>query len=188
MEPKDSEAHYSERLVKLKDLTTYYYRPEPPERAYSRADFGLADDVHLYLFPQTLFKIHPDFDQVFGDLLERDPRGHLVLIDDPFGGHWRDLLMKRLRAAIPDVAGRIEFVPKAPLKDYFGLLTVAAAVLDVATEGWRAAAHRQIADRTALTSLSAKKRLVPSVAIPLGCASAASVCGPSTRSSLPEPA
>lgn len=133
MEPKDSEAHYSERLVKLKDLTTYYYRPEPPERAYSRADFGLPEDARLYLFPQTLFKIHPDFDQVFGDLLERDPRGRLVLIDDPFGGHWRDLLMKRLRAAIPDVAGRIEFVPKAPLKDYFGLLTVADAVLDVLT-------------------------------------------------------
>ena len=133
MEPKDSEAHYSERLVKLKDLTTYYYRPKPPEREYGRGDFGLPEDAHLYLFPQTLFKIHPDFDPVFGALLEQDPTGRLVLIDDPFGGYWRDLLMKRLRAAIPDVAGRVLFVPKAPLEDYFGLLTVADAVLDVPT-------------------------------------------------------
>ena len=133
MEPEESEAHYSERLVKLKDLTTYYYRPKPLEREYGRGDFGLPEDARLYLFPQTLFKIHPDFDRVFGDLLERDPTGRLVLIDDPFGGHWRDLLMKRLRAAIPDAAGRILFVPKAPLEDYFGLLMVADAVLDVPT-------------------------------------------------------
>ena len=133
MEPEESALHYSERLVKLKDLTTYYFRPKPPAREYGRGDFGLPENGRLYLFPQTLFKIHPDFDRVFGDLLERDPEGHLVLIDDPFGGHWRDLLMQRLRAAIPEAAGRVLFVPKAPLEDYFGLLTVADAVLDAPT-------------------------------------------------------
>ncbi len=133
MEPGESAAHYSERLIMLKGLTTYYYRPKPPARGYARADFGLPEDGALYLFPQTLFKIHPDFDQVIGDLLERDPTGHLVLIDDPFGGHWRDLLLKRLAGAIPDTAERVVFVPKAPLEDYFGLLTVADAVLDVPT-------------------------------------------------------
>ncbi len=133
MEPKESEDHYSERLVKLKDLTTYYYRPKPPKRKYGRGDFGLPEDARLYLFPQTLFKIHPDFDRVFGDLLERDPEGRLILIGDHLGGHWQELLMKRLRATIPDVAGRVLFVPKAPLKDYFGLLMLADAVLDVPT-------------------------------------------------------
>ena len=133
MEPKGSAVHYSERLVKLKDLTTYYFKPDVPERAFARADFGLPEDGALYLFPQTLFKIHPDFDRVFGDLLARDPTGYLVLIDDPFGGHWRDLLMKRLLAGIPDVADRVLFVPKVPLEDYFGLLTVADVVLDVPT-------------------------------------------------------
>ncbi|MBT3304950.1 MAG: tetratricopeptide repeat protein [Alphaproteobacteria bacterium] len=133
MESEGSSAEYSEQLVKLQDLTTYYYRPAPPSRQYGRGDFGLDEDAHLYLFPQTLFKIHPDFDAVFGDLLRRDPLGRLVLIDDPFGGHWRDLLLKRLRAAIPDVSERIQFVPKAPLEDYFGLLSVADAVLDVPT-------------------------------------------------------
>ena len=133
MESEGSAAHYSERLVKLKDLTTYYYQPKPPSREFTRADFGLPEQGALYLFPQTLFKIHPDFDLVFGDLLARDPEGRLVLIDDPFGGHWRELLMKRLRAAIPDTAERVLFVPKAPLEDYFGLLTVCDAVLDVPT-------------------------------------------------------
>jgi predicted O-linked N-acetylglucosamine transferase (SPINDLY family) len=133
MEPGDSDAHYSERLVKLKDLTTYYYRPKPPAREYSRADFGLPEDGALYFFPQTLFKIHPDIDRVFGDLLARDPTGHLVLINDPFGGHWGDLLMKRFGRAIADSAGRVVFVPKASLEEYFGLLTVADVVLDVPT-------------------------------------------------------
>jgi len=133
MEPDASDAHYSERLVKLKDLTTYYYRPKPPARDFTRAGFGLPDDAPLYLFPQTLFKIHPDFDRVFADLLGRDPEGRLVLIDDPFGGYWRKRLMKRFKGVFPAHADRVLFVPKMPLEDYFGLLTVADAVLDVPT-------------------------------------------------------
>ncbi len=128
-----SDKHYSERLVRLKDPVTYYYKPTAPERAFTRADFGLPEEGALYLCPQTLFKIHPDFDSVLGEILDRDPSGHLVLIDDPFGGHWRELLMKRLRAAFPDAAGRVRFVAKMPLEDFFGLLTVADAVLDLPT-------------------------------------------------------
>lgn len=133
IEQEGSDAHYSEQLVRLKDPVTYYYKPDALARAFTRADFGLPEQGALYLFPQTIFKIHPDFDRVLGEILQRDPAGHLVLMDDPFGGHWRDLLMKRLAEAVPDAGGRVLFLAKMPLEEYFGLLSVADVVLDAPT-------------------------------------------------------
>ncbi len=133
LEPDGAETCYSEKLVKLRDLTTYYYPPEPLTSTFVRADYGLPEKGHLYVCPQTLFKFHPDFDQVLANLLRRDPNGTLVLIDDVFGGYWRKLLLKRVTATFPDVAGRVVFVEKMPLDKFFGLVTLADAVLDVPT-------------------------------------------------------
>jgi len=133
MEPEGSEPCFSEQLVKLKDLTTYYYAPAPPEQDYTRADYDLPDDRRLYVCPQTLFKFHPDFDEVLGDLLRRDPEGILVLINDAFGGLLRDQLRKRFESAFADVSDQVRFVDKMPLDRFFGLVMLADAVLDVPT-------------------------------------------------------
>ncbi|MBL6949002.1 MAG: tetratricopeptide repeat protein [Rhodospirillales bacterium] len=133
IETEGSSDQYSETLACLKDPPTYYYKPDAPSRTFTRADFGLPEQGALYLCPQTLFKIHPEFDGVLGEILERDPAGHLVLIDDPFGGHWRDLLMRRFEKSFPESAGRVRFVAKMPLQDFFGLLLCADAVLDLPT-------------------------------------------------------
>jgi len=133
MEPDESEPCFSEQLVKLKDQTTYYYAPEAPNRTYTRADYDLPEDQRLYVCPQTLFKFHPDFDPVLGDLLRRDPDGVLVLINDAFGGLLRNQLTERFKTAFPDVCERVLFVDKVPLDKFFGLVMLADAVLDVPT-------------------------------------------------------
>ena len=85
-EPRGASKYYSEQLIRLRYLTSYYYRPQVPNIEFTRDDYGLPDDVVLYVCPQTLFKFHPSFDGVLGDLLRRDPGGRLVLIDDGKGG------------------------------------------------------------------------------------------------------
>jgi CRISPR-associated protein Csy1 len=52
--------------------------PDAPAEG-SRADFGLPEDRTLYLVPQSLFKIHPDNDELIAQVLARDPRGVAVL-------------------------------------------------------------------------------------------------------------
>jgi len=81
MEPPGAQAHYSEHLVTLPGIGTRYERPLCPPGG-SRADFGLPPDKTLYLFPQSLFKIHPDNDAVLARVLANDPAGVLVLFED----------------------------------------------------------------------------------------------------------
>jgi predicted O-linked N-acetylglucosamine transferase (SPINDLY family) len=125
-EPPGAEDHYSEKLVLPDRLTNYYYRPELPEESPSREKLGLPEDYNLYVCPQTLFKFHPDFDNVLGDILRQDPRGLLVLPEGKHK-HWTELLQDRFSRAFPDVIDRVRFLPRM---HYFSLLRTADVILD----------------------------------------------------------
>ncbi|MGR3303931.1 MAG: tetratricopeptide repeat protein [Candidatus Scalindua sp.] len=128
-EPPGAEDHYLERLILPDRLTTYYYRPELPEVLTPRKDFDLPEDYNLYVCPQTLFKFHPDFDDVLGTLLRQDTRGLLVLIEGKHK-HWTKLLQDRFSSAFPDVFDRVRFLPLMPAKDFLSLLKLADVILD----------------------------------------------------------
>jgi protein O-GlcNAc transferase len=127
----DSAQHYSERLFLLHDLPTlaYYYRPELTPQLPGRALFGLSDAEHVYLCPQTLFKVHPEFDSLLAGILRRDSKGRILLIRSHCE-QWRVKLTERFRRTIPDVAGRISFVPELPRTEFMQLLGVCDVVLD----------------------------------------------------------
>ena len=110
-------------------MTTYYYRPELTEDPPSREIFGLSENYNLYVCPQTLFKFHPDFDNVLGTLLRQDPSGVLVLIEGKYR-HWTKLLLDRFAIAFPDVFDRVRFLPLMPTKDFLSLLKLADVILD----------------------------------------------------------
>jgi predicted O-linked N-acetylglucosamine transferase (SPINDLY family) len=128
-EPPGAENHYSERLVLPDRLTTCYYRPELPEESPSREKLGLPEDYNLYVCPQTLFKFHPDFDNVLGDILRQDPNGLLILIEGNHK-HWAELLRDRFSRTFPDVIDRVRFLPRMPTNDYLSLLKTADVILD----------------------------------------------------------
>jgi predicted O-linked N-acetylglucosamine transferase (SPINDLY family) len=132
-EPPEASSHYTETLIRLSLMPTYLYRPEVPTQNYERADFSLGDQGYLYIYPQTLFKLHPSYDATLAELLRRDPEGLLVLIDDGKGGHWKKLFIERLSRSFPDVVDRVTFIPVMPNKKFLGLLTLADAILDVPT-------------------------------------------------------
>ena len=130
LEPPGAKGHYSERLVLLKRLPVYYYRPETPETAPSREKFGFPEDCNLYVCPQAPFKFHPDFDLALGNILRRDPRGVLVLIEGQTFEHWGKLLLNRFRKTFPDAIDRVRFLKAMPTKDFLCLLMVADALLE----------------------------------------------------------
>ncbi len=133
LEIPDAASHYTEQLIRLPNLPTYYFRPEVPEKKFDHGDFGLPDEGRFYVCPQPLFKFHPQFDDILGELLRRDPDGRLVLIDDKVGGYWKRLLCERFNRAFPDVVDHVIFVPQMPHEKYLGLLTLADALLDIPT-------------------------------------------------------
>ncbi len=129
LETEGADNHYSEELVRAENVGTYFYRPEPRGPVKSRADFGLPDDRILYLCPQTLFKFHPDFDLLLGEILRRDPRAELVLVCATYP-QWGELLMGRFRSSIPDVTGRMRILPRQDETDFFQLMALSDVLLD----------------------------------------------------------
>jgi protein O-GlcNAc transferase len=129
IEPQDAQTHYSERLILLDRLPTYYWRPHHAATPFTRAELGFADDVKLYVCPQSLFKLHPDFDLVLATLLRRDPKSRLILLSGVHK-HWDRLLGSRIAKGFPDVAGRVIFVPRIPQAEFFRLLMMADVILD----------------------------------------------------------
>lgn len=128
MDPPDAEDHYSERLVRLPHFTSHYRRPDVP-RPDGRDRLGLSETAHLYVCPQSLFKLHPVFDEVLAGILRRDPDGEIILLDGPHK-EWRQALERRFATAMPDVAGRVRFLPRLPLEAFFNLVAVTDVMLD----------------------------------------------------------
>ncbi|MDO8123228.1 MAG: hypothetical protein Q6364_02470 [Candidatus Hermodarchaeota archaeon] len=128
-EPPEGEHHYSERLVLLKRLPIYYYRPQLSGEPSSREAFALPNDFKLYVCPQSLFKFHPDFDEVLHAILCQDPRALLVLIEGKHE-HWTKMLRDRFAGAFPDAIDRVRFLPRMTREDFLSLLMVADVVLD----------------------------------------------------------
>jgi len=129
LETAQAEQHYSESLVRLKTLPIYYYRPELPAPLKGRGNFGLGDEAHVYACPQSLFKLHPEFDEIVGAILRGDPRGTLVLSQGTVE-HWHQLLRQRFAATLADVVDRIHFHAPLSRPDYLTLLALADVLLD----------------------------------------------------------
>ncbi len=129
VEPDDARRHYSEKLISANTLLTYQYRSSLPANAKRREDFGLPRDKHIYLFPQQMGKFHPEFDQVTREILRRDPRGILVILQ----GLWpytAEQLRGRLQGSMPDVVERVIFLPRLDHGELLSLIADSEVLLD----------------------------------------------------------
>ena len=129
IEPNNAESHYSEQLILLRQLPTYYYQPKASGICKDRKAFGLPVDATLYVCPQSLFKLHPDIDVIWNDLLHLDPKGMIVLINGA-QDHWTELLKSRIKEKYPDIVKRIIFISRMDSDDYLKFLNIADALLD----------------------------------------------------------
>ncbi len=66
MEPPDGQDHYTERLVRLPNLSIYYEPLDPQPVAIDRADLGIASERRRSIgAANRSYKYLPQFDQVF---------------------------------------------------------------------------------------------------------------------------
>lgn len=155
MEVPHAQEHYTESLVRLKTLPVYYHRPPVPDRLQQREYFGLPRTGHLYGCLQTLFKLHPEFDALLGDILRRDPLGHLILIHGRYPS-WDRLLLDRFRETIPDVLERIRFIPRQNRVDFLNLVAVCDVLLDPIHFGGGTTSYECFAVGTPIVTLPAE--------------------------------
>ncbi|HEY7943058.1 MAG TPA: tetratricopeptide repeat protein [Casimicrobiaceae bacterium] len=132
METADAQSHYTERLVMLPGMGTRYERPLLPVPG-SREQFSLPDERSLLLCPQSLWKIHPDNDVLFAEVLAANPRSMLVF----FGG-WHpapiDRFMQRLKLTLDSfgipIRERTRVLPQVAHDDYLRINMLCDAMVD----------------------------------------------------------
>ncbi len=152
LEPEEASEHYSEQLVRLATLPTYYERPTRRPAPKIRDDLDLAADRHLYLCPQSLLMLHPDFDRPLAEILRRDPAGQVVLIE---ARHTRltELLRQRFSRTMADVADRVRFVPWQRGADFLDLLAACDVMLDPLHFGGANTTYEALAGGTPVVTL-----------------------------------
>lgn len=129
IEPAGAEAHYSERLVRLRRLPCFYVPLLAPTRIPDRRSLGLPEAATLYGCPQSLFKFHPDFDAVLAAIAEGDSGGRIVLLE---GGHAEPSarLRERWTKSAPILNERVLFLPRLGLDGFMALLAHIDVLLD----------------------------------------------------------
>jgi predicted O-linked N-acetylglucosamine transferase (SPINDLY family) len=128
-EPPGAEALYSESLIRLGRLPSFY-QPLVPARLADRAELGLPEGVTLYGCPQSLFKFHPDFDAVLDAIAEGDPEGRIVLIESKRDAPLAGLLRARWARSAPMLLKRALFLPSLTHSQFMALNAHTDVLLD----------------------------------------------------------
>lgn len=134
LEPPDADGHYSERLVRLDHIPNFYSQPAEPPPQPDRERFSISPGEYVYVCPQNPAKIQPDFDALAGEILRRDRRGILLLVE----ARWpfvTKAIRQRFTTAFPDCADRFRYVPRMVHGEYLKLLATADVVLDTVHYG-----------------------------------------------------
>jgi len=130
-EKNNAEKKYSENLICLDEFPIYYEPLKNIGPLKNRADLNLPKDVRLYGCPQSLFKLHPDFDGILAKILEKDPKGYIVFI----GGKgkyrfWLESLKKRWSKNFSILNDRILFTNRLSQLEFISFCNCTNVLLD----------------------------------------------------------
>jgi predicted O-linked N-acetylglucosamine transferase (SPINDLY family) len=122
IEPPNAQELYSEKLLRMPGYFLPRYQRPPPVPA--AAEQGR----RVYFCPQSLFKLHPDFDRALKGILERDAKGEILLL----GGTraWEEQVRARLARTLGDVASRVRFMPPASHAAFLAQIAAADVIID----------------------------------------------------------
>jgi predicted O-linked N-acetylglucosamine transferase (SPINDLY family) len=138
MEPEDGQAHYTERLVRLPNLSIAYQPVPVKPDGVTRAELGIAAGATAYWCCQSLYKYLPQFDWVFPRIAGTDPASCFVFLAYPGDPAVTATFRSRLDAAFSAAgleAGRFcVFLPHLSASRFAGVTALADIFLD--SIGW----------------------------------------------------
>ena len=122
---RNTQKHYSEKLLLMNYLPMVYPKPIVKKKL-SKNDL---QRKNIYSCPQTLFKIHPDFDQIIFDIIEMDKKAIVYLIKDR-NKVWYKKLINRLSNNNKYDPTKIIFLDPLNYQDYLLHIGKASVLLD----------------------------------------------------------
>jgi predicted O-linked N-acetylglucosamine transferase (SPINDLY family) len=138
MEPPDGDAHYTERLVRLPNLSIYYEPESFPPVTMNRAELGLRDQTPAFWCGQSLYKYLPQFDQVFPRIAKESGGCQFAFIRHAGGEAVNELFRKRLDRAFAahglNAADHCVFLPRLGADRFIAAIGQCDVFLD--SIGW----------------------------------------------------
>ena len=138
MEPPDGAQHYTERLVRLPNLSIYYEPPDAAPAAADRAALGLRQGATVFWCAQSLPKYLPQYDQVFPRIARDAGDCQFTFIQFPGGAHITAQFRQRLERAFAafgmNAADHCVFLPRLEPQKFVAAIGACDAVLD--SIGW----------------------------------------------------
>jgi len=123
-EIKNAQIHYSEKVIFL-DHMLYYYEPETS----LLLNLDNMNNQNIYSCPQTLFKIHPDFDQILKQILIKDKKAKIYFIKDNNKTLFEKLIT-RFKKTIGSDLDRIIFNETMSVEKYINHCGSSSVLLD----------------------------------------------------------
>jgi protein O-GlcNAc transferase len=139
MEPPDGCEHYTERLVRLPNLSIYYEPPEDVEPvSLDRQELGLRTGAIVYWCGQSLYKYLPQLDDVFPRIARQVGDCQFVFIQYQSGSHVTELFKGRLERAFTALGMQAQdyciFLPRLGPHQFLAAVGQSDVVLD--SIGW----------------------------------------------------
>jgi len=80
-ETEDSDKYYSERLIRFSRLPFNQSQPKLTKSIFKRSELNIPNEAFLMGIPQSLFKLHPEYDYVLEKILKEIPNSFILLIE-----------------------------------------------------------------------------------------------------------
>lgn len=132
MEPENAQQYYTEKLIRLPNLSTYYIPPELMPESEKLESYGLRKDAVRYLCLQSHHKYLPQHDMIYPAIAARVPDAQFLFVENPDGADAK--LRQRLKQAFTagglDYDRYVTFLPRLTNAEYRGLCMLGDVFLD----------------------------------------------------------
>ena len=89
------------------------------------------DNFRIYSIPQTLYKVHPDFDELIKSILTIDTSGFISVPRGLNGNTWLDVLKTRMLSVMSEnLLQRIIYLPVLNSREFITFCAVSDVILD----------------------------------------------------------
>jgi protein O-GlcNAc transferase len=137
MEPPDADGHYTEKLIRLPNLSVCYTPVDIAPVPINRSTFNIRQHAVLYLCCQSLFKYLPQYDEVFPRIAREVKDCQFLFIS-----HTSNYVTEQFRSRISRVFHRFDmnpddhivFLPRLNIGQYYAINRLSDIYLD--SIGW----------------------------------------------------
>lgn len=131
-EHEQAQNHYTEKLVMMNSLSTYYFPPSQvliPGYVYkTRQDLGLDNNIHIYGCIQSSFKISKQFEMILYHILNKDTNGYILMsYNKPFCKSQMDRIYNIFGE---EKFRRLIFYPGLDIATYLNMVKLTDVMLD----------------------------------------------------------